>query len=427
MPQITAHINKKHKSLLDHDSDLDTSAEDDIQMEEDGQDHEEEDNDHETIEFHNNNELGEPAKIPTPPPTVLKKRKRGQSPDPEPPTAKEITFITSITSAAEMKKPLSKYTSRNKSFVLNLNKPWDTMKAQILIKISDVLNPRHLSYDDYEVSWFIPHVLLQPGLSLLSQDYFNGLMKQAANLTSKDPTVNITVIQKNEHKENEALVADTPPATNDKAKKRVGMIFCVFCVKKQLQFFLEIKTRSRTYETFESTGFAKSQMLLVYQHIATLIRAQMSIFPSTLNDLIAGHLRYPVLQQWIDAQNAKVSSTPAPVFNFTIRNEILGLFRPEGSMASTIPAAAASNTPSDPACTTLLHPSCTQGRDIPLNMFCVEYDLGDNIRSKLINNAYKEAQFLCFITIAELKEMGFQLGEIAAICDAVERWSVSCV
>ena len=39
MPQITAHINKKHKSLLDHNTDLDTSAEDDIQMEEDRQDH----------------------------------------------------------------------------------------------------------------------------------------------------------------------------------------------------------------------------------------------------------------------------------------------------------------------------------------------------------------------------------------------------
>jgi hypothetical protein len=50
--------------------------------------------------------------------------------------------------------------------------------------------------------------------------------------------------------------------------------------------------------------------------------------------------------------------------------------------------------------------------------------LGDNIHSKFINNAYKEARFLRFVTIAELKEMGFQLGEIAALRDAVERWSV---
>ncbi|OJA10628.1 hypothetical protein AZE42_13219, partial [Rhizopogon vesiculosus] len=43
-------------------------------MEENGQDHEEGDDDYETVEFHNN-ELGEPTKIPIPPPTVLKKRK----------------------------------------------------------------------------------------------------------------------------------------------------------------------------------------------------------------------------------------------------------------------------------------------------------------------------------------------------------------
>jgi len=40
------------------------------------------------------------------------------------------------------------------------------------------------------------------------------------------------------------------------------------------------------------------------------------------------------------------------------------------------------------------------------------------------SETYKEAQFLRFVTIAQLKEMGFQLGEIAAICDAVEWWSV---
>src|SRR5882757_5226579 len=82
-----------------------------------------------------------------------------ESPDSEPLAAKEITFITSITSAAEMKKPSSKRTSRNKSFILNLNEPWDMMKAQILVKISDALNPCHLSYDDYDVSWFIPSIL----------------------------------------------------------------------------------------------------------------------------------------------------------------------------------------------------------------------------------------------------------------------------
>jgi hypothetical protein len=40
---LEVHISKKHQSLLDHDSDLDTSGEDDVQIEEEQQGHEEED------------------------------------------------------------------------------------------------------------------------------------------------------------------------------------------------------------------------------------------------------------------------------------------------------------------------------------------------------------------------------------------------
>ncbi|KAG1724791.1 hypothetical protein EDB19DRAFT_1834041 [Suillus lakei] len=79
---------------------------------------------------------------------------------------------------------------------------------------------------------------------------------------------------------------------------------------------------------------------------------------------------------------------------------------------------------SDSACTTLLHPSHAQGRDIPLDEFCTEFDLGNNIHAKFTKNAYKEAQFLHFVMISKLKEMGFQLGKIAALCDAIKWWSV---
>ncbi|KAG1865568.1 hypothetical protein C8R48DRAFT_772572 [Suillus tomentosus] len=119
----------------------------------------------------------QPTKMLTPPPTTSRKRKcrtKISPPDHEPlAKVKEVTFITSMISAAEMKKPASKHTLRNQTFSLNLNEPWNTMKAQILIKISDALNPRLLSYEDYEVSWFIPHVLPKPGLSLLNEKDFD--------------------------------------------------------------------------------------------------------------------------------------------------------------------------------------------------------------------------------------------------------------
>jgi hypothetical protein len=44
--------------------------------------------------------------------------------------------------------------------------------------------------------------------------------------------------------------------------------------------------------------------------------------------------------------------------------------------------------------------------------------------NKFTENFYKHARALRFVTIDELKEMGFRLGEIAGLRDAVESWSV---
>ncbi|KAG1803289.1 uncharacterized protein BJ212DRAFT_1487079 [Suillus subaureus] len=90
---------------------------------------------------------------------------------------KEVTFIMSITYAAEMKKPASKYTLRNQTCPLNLDEPQDTMKAQFSIRISHALNPQLLSHEDYKVSWLIPCVLSKPVLSLLNKKDFNVLVK----------------------------------------------------------------------------------------------------------------------------------------------------------------------------------------------------------------------------------------------------------
>jgi hypothetical protein len=73
---------------------------------------------------------------------------------------------------------------------------------------------------------------------------------------------------------------------------------------------------------------------------------------------------------------------------------------------------------------TLLPTSHAPGIDMPLVEFCTLYDLSPGIFQKLIDNDYKTAHFLCFVTFPELKEMGFKLGELAGLPDAVELWSV---
>ena len=133
-------------------------------------------------------------------------------------------------------------------------------------------------------------------------------------------------------------------------------------------------------------------------------------------------------------QNQKNSSSTAPIFNLTIGNDIVHrLLGPHSAdlplphaphLAAPGPAPFAPATTYDLQCPTVLHTSRLPGQDMPLNQFCTNFKLGDMVFEKLRDNGYQDARVLRFLTIDELKEMKFRLGEIAALRDAVEMWSV---
>ena len=75
----------------------------------------------------------------------------------------------------------------------------------------------------------------------------------------------------------------------------------------------------------------------------------------------------------------------------------------------------------------LLKPTSGVGHDMPIAEFCTSFGLQPSILAKLEENAYDYAHNLHFITLDNLTEMGFKLGEKAALQDAVERWSVPVI
>jgi hypothetical protein len=72
----------------------------------------------------------------------------------------------------------------------------------------------------------------------------------------------------------------------------------------------------------------------------------------------------------------------------------------------------------------LLDPTRDIGAGMPIAEFCNSFSLQHTVLEKLVKNAYDFARNLRFITLDNLTEMGFKLGEKAALQDAVERWSV---
>lgn len=111
-----------------------------------------------------------------------------------------------------MKKPLAKRTAKSQCFQLNTNESWDTVQAQILIKISAALSPPVLDFSAYDLMFHIPRVVTKPGMPLMTDTDYNLLIERAQNAKAKDPMVNVSVVEKaaSEDKENEEVEKEKP-------------------------------------------------------------------------------------------------------------------------------------------------------------------------------------------------------------------------
>jgi len=128
----------------------------------------------------------------------------------------------------------------------------------------------------------------------------------------------------------------------------------------------------------------------------------------------------PVLQRRKEQQDAVAAGTASglPVFNISLGNEFANLLRP-----ATNTYAPAPLPPAIPLLS-LLPMQRQPGINAPIAEFCRLYGLGDPILQKFLQHGYLQSRMLRFIQIPELNEMDFRLGEIAALKDAVEMWSV---
>jgi len=113
------------------------------------------------------------------------------------------------------------------------------------------------------------------------------------------------------------------------------------------------------------------------------------------------------------AASAPIPAAAAPVFHLNVGGELANMLRPAGPAAA--PMALSSS---------LLHTSRRPGNDMSINDFCELYNLGGAILGKFTENGFTRACMLRFVHIEELKEMGFKIGEIAGMKDAVETWSI---
>lgn len=148
---------------------------------------------------------------------------------PEEPQETKATYLLNILSAFELKKPVSKRVAKNLSLVLSSSEPWETMEAQLLVKIDAALKPKTLNLNDYDIMFHIPRLLPKPGMTLTDNADYSSLLGRVKTMASKMdmPTINITIAQKEDADKENTLIADSDGEKKEaKTKKKVSI--CVW-------------------------------------------------------------------------------------------------------------------------------------------------------------------------------------------------------
>ena len=109
---------------------------------------------------------------------------------PEPPKPVNITYVLTIYSKTEMEKGEKQRKPSNTFFQLKSDLEWDTIKAQLLEKISQALRPKTISYTEYDITWVVPRYQ-GSHMQLQTEDDYKFLLAHA--LKPKEPTVNVKI------------------------------------------------------------------------------------------------------------------------------------------------------------------------------------------------------------------------------------------
>jgi hypothetical protein len=80
---------------------------------------------------------------------------------------------------------------RKANLRLNSDEPWDTFKAQILVKISTAIKPKNINFDDYTLRFSITRLVPKPRMPIDLEGDYLFMIEQAVN--TKTPMVSITI------------------------------------------------------------------------------------------------------------------------------------------------------------------------------------------------------------------------------------------
>ena len=365
-----------------------------------------------------------------------------------------LDYIVAIFSPAELKKPVTKRVPKNLSLRLSTDEPWDTVKAQILVKIDAALNPQSIKFENYSIAYTIPHIVSKPGYPLFSADDYALLVDRARK--PKLVHLHVTPVVGPDDKENQPANDDAEKTKQKRSrvnpKDLPGYVNKIAGIQALQGRWKCPKQTTKCFGVHcfvdkEGTHLALSHemldcwvMCIVCFSFSSHSHTDISIFQLNHDgiaslDVPPNHRLFdvqptrfsPVLQRRLNAQNK--AAPAAPVFNLTIGADISDLLRGIAwAPAPPDPAAPAPpyqdilapppiaipppNPPNRPVpaynlkCPTLLQPTRLPGIDMTITEFCVQYGLCESMVQKFNTHGYEHARVLRFLTVDDANGIG---------------------
>ncbi|KAJ7774047.1 hypothetical protein B0H16DRAFT_1510866 [Mycena metata] len=406
--------------------------------EEEGEEEEEEDDEDDEGE-----DDDEPVVVP-----AKRKRGKGKKMIEKVPLVREITVTIAVYTAAQMKKSrTSRGSPASEIYTLNSDEPWDTLKAQIGVRICSALNPAILDFDNYDMTFTVSRRISDP-VKLSSEDHYKHLLSTALGIkTGAAARVIVEPKPVANDKENDDAGDNGPKAKNGgektKVRKERDILPGNVALNEKIGL-LRDKWRCPTpggpcgsehcfVHPTDPEHFPLAHAHMESWAAAWLKGLQFADINKPPNNELFDKInpaslaaRSPLLQRRLDL-NQKAPVTPTININFP--PEIAGLL---GRAPAVAPPPAPAPAPAqllprltDPNAPLMLIPvNFAPGLSLTIDNFCKDYNLDDEICARFKQNRFKTTDAFAFIGMAQLTAMEFMVGEIAELQVAIRKWAV---
>ncbi|PPQ78672.1 hypothetical protein CVT24_002261 [Panaeolus cyanescens] len=365
--------------------------------------------------------------------------------DEDEPTIKKASYTVVVFSLAELGKPAARRDPVASMLVLPLSLPWLDFRAQLSIQAVNALFPDDavVPENTYSFTYSIPRHVATP-LVLATAEHYAQLVEVASRI--KTPSVKIIVKQlvgiggeidvankENDAPQNGAKKKTRAPNKNDILPGNVAKNENIVRLRARWQCnaggchfeYCFVPSDGGAHLPLSNELFDKWAAAMLHAHngepSATLEHPPSirEFDPVSRYTVIS---KSPLLQARVKAmqQERAPATASAPIINVVLPENLYGL---AGGALANAHAGPATTLPTHAPHSGLIPHHLSAGEHMNIRTFCEVYALPSTILQHFEDHGVTGTHAFSRISHAQLENMGFRIGEIVDLEDAINSWA----